>query len=214
MDKRLMNNQVEITGEIITNFTHNHDVWGEGFYKAVIRTRRNSGESDQLPIMVSERLMDVTADWRGSRIRAKGQLRSYNNWIGGKSRLELSVFVLEVEAVGGQEANLAKDPNLIKLDGFLCKKPVYRETPLGREITDLLLAVNRPFGKTDYIPCICWGRNAKYAAGFKVGDRCVLEGRIQSRTYTKVLEGGILEERIAYEVSASQVWIWLPGEED
>ena len=125
---------------------------------------------DIIPVMVSERLIDVTADYKGSLVIINGQFRSYNRHEEKKNKLVLSVFAREIEFVDEISENART--NQIFLDGYICKEPVYRKTPLGREIADLLLAVNRPYGKSDYIPCICWGRNARYAANFQVGERC------------------------------------------
>ena len=153
--------------------------------------------------MVSERLVDVKESYRGKIVEVHGQFRSYNKHEEGRNRLILSVFVREFAFVG-EEGTLTK-PNSIYLDGYICKPPVYRMTPLGREIADLLMAVNRPYGKSDYLPCICWGRNARYASAFEVGEHVQIIGRIQSRTYIKKLSDTLTEERTAYEVSVSKL---------
>ena len=171
---------------------------------------RLSESSDVIPLMISERLLDVTQDYTGEKIAVTGQFRSYNRHEERKNKLVLSVFVRELEFIEEIEEN--EKTNQIFLDGYICKAPIYRKTPLGREIADLLLAVNRPYGKSDYIPCICWGRNARYAAGFSVGDRCLVWGRIQSREYMKKLSEEDLEKRVAYEVSVSKLDV--PDEED
>lgn len=202
-DKVIENNQVIIMGEIVSDFVYSHEVYGEGFYMADLCVERLSESSDVIPLMVSERLMDVTKDYKGCFLKACGQFRSYNRHEEKKNRLVLSVFVREVEFLSDIAEN-AKT-NQIFLDGFICKAPVYRKTPLGREIADLLLAVNRPYGKSDYIPCICWGRNARFASTFEVGKRAQIWGRIQSREYVKKLSEEETEKRIAYEVSVSKL---------
>ena len=168
-----------------------------------VLVRRLSSSQDRIPLMISERLMDVTQDYTGEFIMATGQFRSYNRHDEQKNRLILSVFVREVSFID-EELDGAKT-NTILLDGYICKLPVYRKTPLGREIADLLLAVNRPYGKSDYIPCICWGRNARFASGFEVGGHVQVWGRIQSREYVKKLDDQSTEKRVAYEVSVSKL---------
>ena len=162
-----------------------------------------SNSEDRIPLMVSERLIDVNQDYRGEHIYVTGQFRSYNRHEEQKNRLVLSVFVREIAFV--EEEMDASKTNQILLEGYICKEPVYRKTPLGREIADLLLAVNRPYGKSDYIPCICWGRNARYTSGFGVGQHVQLLGRIQSRDYVKKLSETETETRTAYEVSVSKL---------
>ncbi|MDE6957454.1 MAG: single-stranded DNA-binding protein [Lachnospiraceae bacterium] len=202
-DKIIENNQVTIMGEIASGFTFSHEVFGEGFYMVDVLVKRLSNSDDRIPLMISERLIDVTQDYEGEYIMVSGQFRSYNRHEEQKNRLVLSVFVREVEFVE-EEMDGAKT-NSILLDGYICKAPVYRKTPLGREIADLLLAVNRPYGKSDYIPCICWGRNARYASGFEVGAHVQVLGRIQSREYIKKISEIETEKRIAYEVSVSKL---------
>ena len=153
--------------------------------------------------MISERLIDVTRDYVGEYIQIYGQFRSYNRHEEKKNRLVLSVFAREISFT--EEENDKIKSNQIFLDGYICKNPVYRRTPLGREIADILLAVNRPYGKSDYIPCICWGRNARFASGFEVGGHVQIWGRIQSREYVKKHEDESTEKRVAYEVSVSKL---------
>ena len=153
--------------------------------------------------MVSERLLDITQDYVGEYIEIQGQFRSYNRHEEKHNRLVLSVFARELRFIEEDEEFLPT--NQIFLDGFICKPPVYRKTPLGREIADVLLAVNRPYGKSDYIPCICWGRNARYASAFMVGGHVLLWGRIQSREYMKRISETESEKRVAYEVSVSKL---------
>ena len=202
-DKVFDNNQVTIAGEVMSGFTFSHDVFGEGFYVMEISVGRLSDSNDIIPIMVSERLVDVKRDYTGMHAVINGQFRSYNRHEESRNRLVLSVFAREIEIL--EEQTEETRPNYIFLDGFVCKPPIYRKTPLGREIADVLLAVNRPYGKSDYIPCICWGRNARFADGFQVGGHVQLWGRIQSREYQKKLSETEFEKRIAYEVSVSKL---------
>ena len=202
-DKIIENNQVTIMGEIVSPFTFSHEVFGEGFYMVDVSVRRLSNSEDKIPVMISERLIDVTQDYSGECIMVNGQFRSYNKHDELKNRLVLSVFAREVEFIE-EELDGAKTNNIM-LDGYICKLPVYRKTPLGREIADLLVAVNRPYGKSDYIPCICWGRNARFASAFEVGNHVQIFGRIQSREYVKKISETATEKRIAYEVSVSKL---------
>lgn len=202
-DKIIENNQVTIMGQVATGFAFSHEVFGEGFYIVEVLVRRLSNSRDRIPLMISERLIDVTEDYTGEYIVVNGQFRSYNRHEEQKNRLVLSVFVREVAFV--DEESDGSKTNSILLDGYICKEPIYRKTPLGREIADLLLAVNRPYGKSDYIPCICWGRNARYASGFEVGEHVQVLGRIQSREYVKKISETETEKRIAYEVSVSKL---------
>ena len=202
-DKIIENNQVTIMGEIASPFIFSHEVYGEGFYMVDVNVKRLSNSEDNIPLMISERLIDVSQDYTGEFIMVSGQFRSYNRHDEQKNRLVLSVFVREVEFID-EELDGAKTNNIF-LDGYICKLPVYRKTPLGREIADLLLAVNRPYGKSDYIPCICWGRNARFASGFEVGEHVQIIGRIQSREYIKKLTETETEKRVAYEVSVSKL---------
>ncbi len=202
-DKVIENNQVVIMGEIVSDFTYSHEIFGEGFYMVDVSVERLSDSIDIIPLMVSERLLDVNGDYKGMYIVVNGQFRSYNRHEERKNKLVLSVFAREIEFV--DEIGENTKSNQIFLDGYICKEPIYRKTPLGREIADLLLAVNRPYGKSDYIPCICWGRNARFASNFEVGARCAVWGRIQSREYMKKISEEQLEKRIAYEVSVSKL---------
>ena len=202
-DKVIENNQVVIMGKVIGDFTFSHEIFGEGFYMLDVEVARLSESCDIIPLMISERLIDVEEDYKGAYVCVSGQFRSYNRREEKNNRLILSVFVREIEFI--DELEESSKTNQIYLDGYICKEPVYRKTPLGREIADVLLAVNRPYGKSDYIPCICWGRNARFAGGFSVGDRCEIWGRIQSREYMKKISEEQLEKRIAYEVSVSKL---------
>ena len=202
-DKIIENNQVTIMGKVATEFSFSHEVFGEGFYMVEVEVKRLSNSEDRIPLMISERLIDVTQDYTGEYIMVHGQFRSYNRHEEQKNRLVLSVFVREISFM--EEEPDGTKTNSIWLDGYFCKEPIYRKTPLGREIADLLLAVNRPYGKSDYIPCICWGRNARYASGFEVGEHVQLLGRIQSREYVKRISDTETEKRVAYEVSVSKL---------
>ena len=202
-DKIIENNQVTIMGKVATEFSFSHEVFGEGFYMVEVEVKRLSNSEDRIPLMISERLIDVTQDYTGEYIMVHGQFRSYNRHEEQKNRLVLSVFVREISFM--EEEPDGTKTNSIWLDGYICKEPIYRKTPLGREIADLLLAVNRPYGKSDYIPCICWGRNARYASGFEVGEHVHLLGRIQSREYVKRISDTETEKRVAYEVSVSKL---------
>ena len=202
-DKLFENNQVTMIGEIVSEFEFSHEVYGEGFYLVDISVSRLSESVDYIPLMVSERLVDVTQSYIGETISVSGQFRSYNRHEEKKNRLILSVFVRELEF--GDEIEDDIKSNQIYLDGYICKEPIYRKTPLGREIADLLVAVNRSYGKSDYIPCICWGRNARYASSFEVGSHVEVYGRIQSREYIKKIGEEQTEKRVAYEVSVNKI---------
>lgn len=202
-EKTLENNRVSVIGEVAGEFIFSHEVYGEGFYLTTILVNRLSDQTDEIPLMVSERLMDVERDYRGDMIEATGQFRSFNRHEGNRNRLVLSVFAREISFP--EDYSDSTKTNQIYLDGYLCKAPIYRKTPLGREIADLLIAVNRPYGKSDYIPCIAWGRNARYASGFEVGSRIRVWGRVQSREYTKKVDEEQMEKRTAYEVSVSKL---------
>ena len=201
-EKILKNNQAVIAGEIISDFEFNHEVFGEGFYFVKLKVSRLSHSSDIIPLLVSERLIDVKQSHIGQFLEVRGQFRSHNKQESDKNRVVLFLFAKEIEMIDSAEN---RNPNEIFLDGYICKEPVYRTTPLGREIADVLLAVNRAYGKSDYIPCICWGRNARYAGNLTVGSRIQLRGRIESREYQKRIGEGKVVDKIAYEVSASQM---------
>lgn len=204
MNREQENNKATLSGEIVSNFEFSHEVYGEEFYTAMLASERLSREKDIIPIMVSDRIIDVKAEWIGRFVRVSGQFCSYNKHEGERNRLVLSVFVREFEEF--EEMPFSDNSrNRISLDGYICKKPIYRKTPLGREIADVLLAVNRKYGKSDYIPMICWGRNARLASGLDVGARLQIEGRIQSREYEKKISETDSETRTAYEVSISKM---------
>lgn len=192
-------NIVKISGTIASDFEFSHEMFGEKFFNVLVDVERTSGYIDRIVVCVSERLVDLTEDWLGDNVLVSGQFRSYNEHDGAKSRLVLYVFAKEWKFV-----DKFRDESNVLLDGYICKPPIYRTTPLNREITDLLLAVNRPYGKSDYIPCIVWGRNAKFASTLPVGTHLKISGRIQSRDYVK-MANGIEEAKTAYEVSISKL---------
>lgn len=194
------NNKVFISGEIVTDAKFSHEVYGEGFYEMNVLVKRLSGQGDILPVTISERLISDKNLTKGVTINAFGQFRSYNKLVEGKSKLMLTVFIREL-----LDFAIVKNPNSIVLSGYICKPPIYRTTPFNREIADILVAVNRSYNKSDYIPCIAWGRNARFAAKLEVGDKISLVGRIQSREYQKVLNENAVETRVAYEISVSRL---------
>ena len=195
------NNNVLIAGKIVAGCAFSHEVYGEGFYTFQISSERLSDKSDILPVTVSERLIDMELLQVGKRVDIIGQLRSYNNYNSKKNRLVLTIFAREIRLAEEEEG---KNENQIFLNGFICKPPIYRKTPFGREIADILVTVNRAYNKSDYIPCIAWGRNARYMANLEVGSNIRVWGRVQSRTYQKRV-GEETEERVAYEVSVSKI---------
>ena len=203
VDKVIENNRVSIIGEIVSDFRFSHEVFGEGFYIIDVSVNRLSDMTDIIPLMVSERLVDVKQSYIGQLVEATGQFRSYNKHDGIRNKLVLSIFVRDWQLI--EENQESGKTNQIFLDGFICKSPIYRKTPLGREISDLLIAVNRPYGKSDYIPCIAWGRNARLASSFEVGKRIQVWGRVQSRDYVKKINETDTEKHTAYEVSVSKL---------
>lgn len=200
------NNKVKIAGVVASDFKFSHEIYGEGFYTMMVDVQRLSESVDTIPVTVSERVVNINEDFTGQYVTVTGQFRSYNRAEkdNQRRRLILSVFAQEVEF--NEEATAdTYDTNNVELDGFICKEVHYRKTPLGREIADMLLAVNRPYGKSDYIPCICWGRNAKYAEALATGTHMKVWGRIQSRSYIKKINENDSEERTAYEVSLNKI---------
>lgn len=200
----LTNNRAEVIGTVTTEFTFGHEVYGEGFYNFDLEVPRLSETKDILPVTVSERLIDKSVLPVGTVVQIAGQIRSYNNLIENsrRNRLVLTLFARELEVLAEIPR---KNPNNVYLNGFICKPPVYRATPFGREITDVLIAVNRSYNKSDYIPCIAWGRNARFAGKLAVGDNMEIWGRMQSRNYQKKYEDGTVNERTAYEISISKI---------
>ena len=204
----LENNYLTLVGKVTGEKNFSHEIYGERFYIFNLSIPRLSGNSDIIPITVSERLIKEDTLQEGNKLLIKGQFRSYNSYENEKNRLILTVFakdIMEVEENEGEEENdiVRKDiiTNEVVLVGYICKKPIYRQTPFGREIADLLLAVNRAYNKSDYIPCIAWGRNARFCQNLEVGTQVKVIGRVQSRTYEKKHEDGSVETRVAYEVS-------------
>lgn len=195
------NNRVLLVGKVNSPLTYSHEMYGEGFYNFIIAVPRLSEYVDLLPITVSERLMDNIRLVVGEELVIKGQLRSYNKYTDGSNRLILTIFARELNS----KDNEVKNPNQIYLNGYVCKSPVYRTTPFNREITDILVAVNRPYNKSDYIPIIAWGRNAKFSKSLPVGENIKVWGRIQSRLYEKKLSEGEVLQKVAYEVSISKM---------
>lgn len=194
------NNKVYVSGEIVSDASFSHEVFGEGFYEFFVKVMRLSGQADVLPVTVSERLITGGELEKGKHLSAVGQFRSYNKIENGKSRLMLTVFIRELI-----EDDPERNPNSILLSGYICKPPVYRTTPFNREIADVLVAVNRAYNKSDYIPCIAWGRNARFVKTLAVGDKIAVSGRIQSREYQKKLSETEFKTMIAYEVSVSKL---------
>ena len=206
-DKMFENNQVSLVGEIVSDFEYSHEVYGEGFYLVELSVSRLSDFVDYIPVMVSERLINVEESYIGQQVYIGGQFRSFNRHDEKRNRLVLTVFAREIELTDNEDAM-----NQIFLDGYICKDAIYRKTPLGREIADLLVVVNRSYGKSDYIPCIAWGRNARFVKDLGIGEKVEVQGRIQSRKYQKKINADETETRIAYEISLSSVV--LSGEAD
>ena len=198
MDNNNHNNKIEISGIVSSESRFSHKIYGEGFYNFDISVERLSGSADIIPVTISERLFNKDELTVGKEIKIDGQIRSYNSSSESRNRLVISVFAREIYYGEGN------NENAVQLNGFICRKPVYRTTPMGREIADILIAVNRAYNKSDYIPCIIWGRNARYAGKLEVGDNIKITGRIQSRKYQKKTENGA-EERTAYEISVSKI---------
>ncbi len=204
MENYSENNIVEIGGTVASEFEFSHELFEEKFYKFYVETRRLSNYSDKLPIIVSERLLDIGELKIGDIVYISGQFRSYNQPVDGKSKLVLSIFAKNIEKRDDESLLTLNDATFI---GYICKEPIYRKTPLGREIADALVAVNRTYKKSDYIPCILWGRNAKFCEKVDVGTMVKLNGRIQSRTYEKKQEDGTVTRKVAYEVSIAKLSI-------
>ena len=207
--KTIENNIASVTGYFTSEFVFSHEIFGEKFYLVDLECERLSGAKDVIPVMVSERSIDINKDYSDCVLEIKGQLRSYNKHDGDKTHLQLSLLAQDIQFLAGYV--VSAENNTIYLDGYICKEPTSRKTPLGREIADIIIAVNRPYGKTDYIPCICWGRNANFSNGLPTGTKVKVSGRIQSRNYQKKLEDGTLETRTAYEVSIGKLEVLEDG---
>ena len=208
----LENNYLTLVGKVTGEKKFSHEIYGESFYIFNLEIPRLSGNSDLIPITVSERLIKEDTLNQGKKLLVKGQFRSYNSYDNEKNRLILTVFakdLIEIEKTEEVEENemVKKDTitNEVVLIGYICKKPIYRQTPFGREISDILLAVNRAYNKSDYIPCIAWGRNARFCQNLEVGSQVKIVGRVQSRMYEKKYEDGTVENRVAYEVSVGSL---------
>ena len=197
--EQMNNNRVYLRGKIVSSLVFSHEVFGEKFYEFNLEVPRLSESFDTIPVTISERIIDQNI-YVGNLITISGQFRSYNKQTENKSKLVLTVFVRELEA-----NDELMNPNIIELFGYICKEPVFRTTPFKREICDVLLAVNRAYNKSDYIPCIAWGRNARFVKDMKVGDAINLVGRIQSRVYQKRVSDDLVETKNAYEISITKL---------
>ena len=205
------NNHLTLVGKVTSDKEFSHEIYGEKFYIFNLAVPRLSGNADIIPITISERLITNDELKIDSKISIDGQFRSYNSYQNEKSRLILTVFAKDIQFLPNQDEDIAVGKEVVSnevvLDGYLCKKPIYRKTPFGREISDILLAVNRAYNKSDYIPCIAWGRTARFCENLEVGTELRVIGRVQSREYEKKYEDGIVEKRVAYEVSVSSLEI-------
>ena len=195
------NNIITLTGTVEASPEYSHTVMDEKFYSFTLRVPRLSETEDFLPITISEEIFDPELIKKENPLKIKGQLRSYNKYTETKTRLILTVFAKEISLPDELDSN----PNEIFVNGFICKEPVYRKTPFGREITDLIIAVNRAFNRSDYIPAIAWGKNAVFSENLEVGSNVLLWGRLQSRNYNKRLSENEVETRTAYELSITKI---------
>lgn len=201
MDNLMLNNKIYLEGKVVSELEYSHEMYGEGFYTFALEVQRLSDSVDLLNVTISERLLagfDISV---GKEVIVEGQLRSYNKFVEGTNKLILTVFARNIEEC----TEKSKNPNEIFLDGYICKEPVYRTTPFGREIADVLLAVNRAYNKSDYIPTIAWGRNSRFCKTLEVGDNIKVWGRLQSREYQKKISETETVKKIAYEVSISKM---------
>ena len=201
MFEQMNNNKVHLQGKIVSLPRLSHKVYDENFYEIDLEVSRLSSSVDIIPITVSEKLMSEYNFDTGKEIALNGQFRSYNKQVNGKSKLVLTVFVREIL----ESLDSTQNTNVIELVGFICKEPVFRTTPFKREICDVLLAVNRAYNKSDYLPCIAWGRNARFTKSLEIGDKVSVVGRIQSREYEKKREDGVIEKKVAYEISIIKI---------
>lgn len=201
MDNLMLNNKIYLEGKVVSELEYSHEMYGEGFYTFNLEVQRLSDSTDLLNITISERLLADFDVSLGKDVIVEGQLRSYNKFVDGSNKLILTVFARNIEPC----IEKSKNPNEIYLDGFICKEPVYRTTPFGREIADVLLAVNRAYNKSDYIPTIAWGRNSRFCKSLEVGDNIKVWGRLQSREYQKKVSETEVVKKIAYEVSISKM---------
>lgn len=205
----LENNHIVLVGKVTSDKKFSHEIYGEKFYVFDLSVPRLSGNADIIPVTISERLMVNGELPLETKVTVEGQFRSYNSYGEGKNRLVLTVFAKNVTLLEDQESEIEakKDfvSNEVTLIGYICKKPIYRQTPFGREISDILLAVNRAYNKSDYIPCIAWGRTARFCENMEVGTEVKIVGRVQSRQYEKKYEDGTVENKVAYEVSVGSL---------
>lgn len=203
-----------LRGRITSDLEYSHINYGEKFYKTYLSVARLSGVEDIIPLIISERFIatafpDIKA---GSYVDVSGQIRTYNDKSNGRMHLHIYVFVTGGSMISEEECEerFTIDGEVyscdsISISGYICKPAVYRQTPSGREIADLIIAVNRKYGRSDYIPCIAWGRNAGYVAQLPVGTAISIKGRFQSRQYTKAISESESESRVAYEISISTI---------
>ena len=204
------NNHLTLVGKVTSDKRFSHEIYGEKFYIFDLSVPRLSGNADVIPVTISERLLTTQNVFIGAKLQIDGQFRSYNSYDNEKNKLILTVFVKDVQFLEEnqeeeEEARRDVVSNEVVLDGYICKKPIYRKTPFGREISDILLAVNRAYNKSDYIPCIAWGRNARFCENVAVGTEVRIVGRVQSREYEKKHEDGTVEKKVAYEVSVASL---------
>ena len=203
------NNHLTLVGKVTSDKRFSHEIYGEKFYIFNLSVPRLSGNADVIPVTISERLLTTQDVFIGAKLQIDGQFRSYNSYANEKNKLILTVFVKDVQFLeeNQEEEEVRRDivSNEVVLDGYICKKPIYRKTPFGREISDILLAVNRAYNKSDYIPCIAWGRNARFCENVAVGTEVRIIGRVQSREYEKKHEDGTTEKKVAYEVSVASL---------
>lgn len=201
MNYELMeNNKVFLKGEVSSSPIFSHESFGEGFYELTLKVDRLSNNYDNIPVIVSEKLLVGDNFKLGNIVAIQGQFRSYNKLVDGKSKLILNVFVRSII-----EIDDSMNPNVVELSGFICKEPIFRMTPFGREICDMLIAVNRAYNKSDYLPCIVWGRNARFARSARVGQKVEIVGRIQSREYQKRISDEETLTKVAYEISVNKI---------
>ena len=222
----LENNYLTLVGKVTSEKKFSHEIYGERFYSFDLSTPRLSGNADIIPVTVSERLINDDMMTIGTKLLIKGQFRSYNSYENEKNRLILTVFAKDIQKLEGpnEEENAAEEAselakkdtitNEVVLVGYICKKPIYRQTPFGREIADILLAVNRAYNKSDYIPSIAWGRNARFCQNLEVGTEVKIVGRIQSRNYEKKYEDGTVVKKVAYEVSVGSLEVVKENDND
>jgi len=205
----LENNHLTLVGKVTSEKRFSHEVYGEKFYIFDMEVARLSDTTDIIPVTASERILSDELLTIGNKLIIRGQFRSYNSYVNEKSKLILTVFAKDILTESDlneeelEETN--KTSNEVTLTGYICKPPIYRQTPFGREIADVLLAVNRAYNKSDYIPTIAWGRTARFCQNLPIGTELKIVGRVQSRNYEKKYEDGTVEPRVAYEVSISSL---------